>query len=402
MKKIDVLIIGAGIVGLATALRLLEAKPHIKLAIVDKEAQIAAHQSGHNSGVIHQGIYYKPGSLKARNCRKGVEALLKYCDKKEIPYELCGKLIVATSIDEIPRLNNLLERAKANKTPDLKVVDEDGIREIEPYAAGVKGLYSPNTGIIHYPTVAKAYLEDIQEYGGELYLEHKVESILEKNGELIIRTGPREFQARHILNCGGVYCDRIARLSGEKFNPYRIVPFRGEYYDLHPDKRFLLKGLIYPVPDPKFPFLGVHLTRTIHGNVEAGPNAVLALDREGYGKFDISFKDTWETLAYPGFWRLGAKHWVRGCYEVYRSLSKKAFLRALQKLLPSLEENDLIPGGSGIRAQLLSREGHLKDDFEIIQDGSCIHVLNAPSPGATSSLAIGQYISKLASTHWKL
>jgi L-2-hydroxyglutarate oxidase LhgO len=394
MKQWDVVIIGAGILGLSTALQLLNEHPHLQIAILEKEAAVARHQTGHNSGVIHSGIYYKPGSLKAQNCISGIKQLLEFCDKHEIRYDLCGKVIVATSPEELPRLEELERRGKANGVEGLEMIGPERLKEIEPAAAGIKALYSPKTGIIDYVKVAQTYASEFQRLGGVLLTSQCVKSIGKtKEGLHVIQTDHQAFVARMLINCAGFYADRIAHLTEKEVTPKQIIPFRGEYYELVPEKRSLIKGLIYPVPDPKFPFLGVHLSRTIEGFVEAGPNAVLALSREGYTKNAISLKDSWDILTYKGFWRMAARYWRVGLYELYRSYSKKAFLRSLQKLVPELQGQDLVPTQSGVRSQVITKEGKMVDDFLLVEKPGIIHVLNAPSPAATASLAIGSYIA---------
>ncbi len=390
MPSYDVLILGAGILGLSTALKLLEQKPSLKIAILEKEATVAAHQTGHNSGVIHSGIYYKPGSLKAQNCREGVKQLYNYLNEKKIPYERTGKLIIAVNDAELPALHELYLRGSANGVQGLKLLSSEELKEIEPFARGISALYSPETSIVDFVQVAKAYMEDLLSKGVSLHLQCKVLSA--KEGQRV-ETSQGEFHAKVVINCTGFHADRIAHLSDPTISPKQIIPFRGEYYELIPEKRGLVKGLIYPVPDPRFPFLGVHLSKTMDGKVEAGPNAVLALAREGYRKSDISLKDCMAYLSYKGFWKMASKYYKIGFYELYRSFSKKAFLRSLQRLLPDLHEKDLIPCEAGVRSQVVLPDGKLQDDFLILERPGWIHVLNAPSPAATASLAIGQTIA---------
>lgn len=398
MKQWDVIIIGAGILGLSTALQLLNEHSHLQIAVLEKEHVIAKHQTGHNSGVIHSGIYYKPGSLKANNCMIGVKKLLDFCDKYSIRYEICGKVIVATDKSELPRLEELQRRGTANGVKGLEMIGPERLKEIEPAVAGIQALYSPHTGIIDYIKVAEAYAEEFKRLGGVLLTGQRVENIRsEGNGTHVVITQHQEFTTNMLINCAGFYADRIANMSEPTVSPKQIIPFRGEYYELIPDKRPLIKGLIYPVPDPKFPFLGVHLSRTIDGLVEAGPNAVLALSREGYTKTAINLKDCWDIFTYKGFWKMAARYWDVGLYEMYRSYSKKAFLRSLQRLVPSLQSNDLIPTTAGVRSQVITGEGKMVDDFLLIEKPGVIHVLNAPSPAATASLAIGTYIA----SHYK-
>jgi L-2-hydroxyglutarate oxidase LhgO len=393
--QFDLTIIGGGIVGLATALAVVQRHPGLKLAVLEKEERLASHQTGHNSGVIHSGIYYKPGSLKAQTCVAGAKALIAFCEEHDIPYERCGKVVVATTVDELPRLEELHRRGTANGVERLAMIGPERLRELEPHATGIKALYVPATGIIDFPRVAHTYARLVQEHGGVLRTRHQVQKILHREGGLVLETSQGAVQSKFLINCGGLFCDRIARMAGARID-VQIVPFRGEYYTIAPHRRGLVKNLIYPVPDPALPFLGVHFTRTIDGMVEAGPNAVLAFAREGYRKTDFIPQDLKETLTFPGFWRMTRKYWKTGVGEMYRSYSKNAFLKALQRLLPDLREQDLQPGGSGVRAQAIASSGALVDDFVIFHSGNALHILNAPSPGATSSLAIGQYITEKA------
>ncbi len=387
----DLIIIGGGIVGLATALTVTQRLPKLKLAVLEKEERLAAHQTGHNSGVIHSGIYYKPGSLKAQTCVAGARALLSFCEEHDIPYERCGKVVVATSPNELPRLEELFRRGVANGVKGLEMIGPERLRELEPHATGIKALHAPSTGIIDFPRVALTYARLVQEHGGEIKTRHQVQSIRHVDDGIVLTTMQGDIHSKFLLNCGGLHCDRVARLAGAQID-LQIVPFRGEYYTIAPQRRSLVKNLIYPVPDPALPFLGVHFTRTIDGVTEAGPNAVLAFSREGYRKIDFLASDLQETLTFPGFWRMARKYWKTGVGEMYRSYSKSAFLKALQRLLPDLRESDLQPGGSGVRAQAIASNGALVDDFVITAAGKTLHVLNAPSPGATASLAIGQVI----------
>lgn len=388
---VDLTIIGSGIIGLATGLTVTTRLPQVKLLIVEKETQLAVHQTGHNSGVIHSGLYYKPGSLKAQTCVRGSAMLTALCEEHNIPYERCGKVVVATSEAELPRLEELHRRGAANGVIGIEMIGPERLRELEPHASGIKALHVPSTGIIDFPRVAQTYAQLIQHHGGEIRTNHQVQSIQHADGKLVLETNYNPIQTRFLINCGGLFCDRLARMAGVQPD-LRIVPFRGEYYTIAPHRRELVKNLIYPVPDPALPFLGVHFTRTIDGMVEAGPNAVLALAREGYKKSDFNWADTQETLTFPGFWTMASKYWQTGLGEMYRSFSRHAFLKALQRLLPDLTESDLQPGGSGVRAQAIASNGALVDDFKISVTGNALHVLNAPSPGATASLAIGQMI----------
>ena len=400
MHPFDLTIIGGGIVGLATAMEIAEKYPRMKLLVLEKEKEIALHQTGHNSGVIHSGIYYRPGSIKAQTCVAGRKALLEFCDRNGIPYDLCGKVVVATGEGELPRLEELLRRGTANGVEGLEMIGPERLKEIEPHATAIKALYAPTTGIIDFTKVAQAYARRIRSQGGEILTSHEVKKIVPREGGLIIETPRGEFHSGHLINCAGLYSDHVAGMMGR--SDLRIIPFRGEYYKIAPERQFLVKGLIYPVPDPRFPFLGVHFTRTIHGDVEAGPNAVLAFAREGYRKKDINLRDLWSTFSYKGFWSLAGNHWRMGLEEMYRSISKRAFVKALQRLMPDIREDDLIAGGAGVRAQAVAPTGALLDDFEITQAGNAIHVLNAPSPGATSSLAIGKKIVEIAARAFSL
>lgn len=397
----DVAIIGGGIIGLATALALAERSPRQSLVVIEKEPELATHQTGHNSGVIHAGIYYSPGSQKASWCWRGAQLLRRFCDEHGIRYELCGKLILATTEEELPRLEELMRRGQANGVEGLEMVGPERIREIEPHATGVRALWSPYTGIVDYRQVARAYATEFQEGGGDLLTGAQVHAIHRRDGRLYLETGRGDIAVRYLINCAGLHADRVARMMGVDVG-VRIIPFRGEYYTLRPEKAHLVRGLIYPVPDPRFPFLGVHFTKRISGSVEAGPNAVLALAREGYGKFTLDLRDLMETVTYPGFWRMSLTYWRTGLEEQYRSLVKAAFVRSLQKLVPEVRGEDLYAPGAGVRAQAVDRKGRLLQDFSIAETGDAVHVLNAPSPGATSSLAIGDYIVDLARRSFQL
>lgn len=393
--QFDLIIIGGGILGLATALTVTRQYPRLKLGVLEKEPRLAVHQTGHNSGVIHSGIYYKPGSLKARTCVSGGTLLTEFCDRHDIPYERCGKVVVATSADELPRLEELHRRGTANGVAGLEMIGPERLRELEPHAAGIRALYAPPTGIIDYVRVAEQYAALVQEAGGDIRCAQQVQKIVSTDGQLVVETASGAIRTRAVINCGGLQSDRIARLAGAE-PALQIVPFRGEYYTLAPHKHDLVNNLIYPVPDPAFPFLGVHFTRTLSGEREAGPNAVLAFAREGYQWADLVPQELWETLCFSGFRTIARKYWQTGLGEIYRSLNKAAFLRALRRLLPELQAEDLLPGGSGVRAQAISADGALVDDFVITNSPHAIHVLNAPSPGATASLAIGQQVVRQA------
>lgn len=391
----DITIIGGGIVGLATALHLKQKQPQLKVAVIEKEGGVARHQTGNNSGVIHSGIYYKPGSLKAQNCTAGYQKLIEFSQANDIPYELCGKLIVASSEAEIPALNQIYERGQANGLEGLKILWGDEMKAYEPHVAGVKAIYVPQTGIIDYGLVARRYAELFQDLGGEIFLGEAVLDIRPKSYQAEIFTTRRLYESKLVVNCAGLYSDKIAALTEPNLQ-VRIIPFRGEYYRLKPSRTHLVRGLIYPVPNPNFPFLGVHFTRMIKGGVECGPNAVFAFKREGYRKQDFQLQETLASLAWPGFRKVAAKYWEIGLGEFYRSFSKAAFTTALQKLIPEVQMSDLEPEGAGVRAQACDREGGLLDDFAILERKQFIHVLNAPSPAATSSLSIGETVANLA------
>ena len=390
--KYDFIIVGAGIVGLATALKLIEKDPKQKILILEKENRISAHQTGNNSGVIHSGIYYKPGSLKAKNCVKGYKQLINFCDKHNVKYDLCGKVIVAVEQSELNYLDILLERGKANGLSDLRKISKEELNEIEPYVNGIAGLFVPQTGIIDYKDVSEKYVEIFLSKGGVLHLNDKVIDFHESSSEIEVITSKGNYSANAVITCGGLQSDILARKTNHDLD-LKIIPFRGEYYKIKEDRKHLVKNLIYPVPDPAFPFLGVHFTRMINGEVEAGPNAVLALKREGYKKTDINIKELYETLTWPGFQIVAKKYWRTGFGEFYRSFSKSAFVKALQRIIPEITEDDLIKGGAGVRAQACDRTGGLLDDFSIIKNNRIVHVCNAPSPAATSSLAIGEHIT---------
>jgi L-2-hydroxyglutarate oxidase len=390
----DVLIIGGGIVGLATALRIKQQRPTLKVLLIDKEPAVARHQTGHNSGVIHSGLYYKPGSLKATNCIRGYRMLIDFCDAEGIPYDLCGKIVVATKQEELPQLDVLHQRGQQNGLTGLKKLSVGEMREIEPHVTGVAGMFVPQTGIIDYKQVSERYADKFRELGGDIRLAERVEQVTPGNTLTVVVTNKNRYEARLVVNCAGLYSDKIAQLTQRDPVDVRIVPFRGEYFKLKSEKEYLVKNLIYPVPDPNFPFLGVHFTRMVHGGVEAGPNAVLAFQREGYTKSDVNLKEFFETLAWPGFQKVAAKYWQTGLGEMYRSFSKSAFTKALQGLIPAIQESDLEDGGAGVRAQACDRTGGLLDDFAILENDKAINVINAPSPAATSSLSIGQTVSE--------
>ena len=389
--KTDILITGGGIVGLATAWRLLQRFPDRKVIVLEKEGGVARHQTGHNSGVIHSGIYYKPDSYKAKLCRRGYTELVAFCRDNDLPFELCGKLVVATSKAELPALEALRRKAEANGLIGIIEIPGEVITDFEPHVTGLRALRVPETGIVDYIKVSEKLADKIRAMGGEILLEARVESLRSFPGSKVVRAGENEFETAYFINCGGLMSDRVAHLDGLEPGVH-IVPFRGEYYELAPAAQSLVRNLIYPVPDPTFPFLGVHFTRMIGGGVECGPNAVLAFKREGYRKSDISFKDLFEVIMNPGFRSLAAKHWRMGLGEFHRSFSKAAFVKALQRLVPEITAEGLIAAGSGVRAQALRPDGSLVDDFFFAEGERSLHVLNAPSPAATASLAIGEEI----------
>lgn len=394
----DIILIGGGIVGLSSAWSILKQNPSLRVLILEKEAQVAAHQTGHNSGVIHSGIYYKPGSLKAQNCLRGYRMLVDFCNEQGISYDLCGKLIVATRNEEIPELEKLYQRGIENGLTGIRRIERKHFAEFEPHVAGVQALHVPQTGIIDYTEVCLRLADLIREKGGEIITGSAVTDINIKDGGVEVITSSATYQARLLVNCAGLFCDKVAEMAGEEAQT-RIIPFRGEYYMIRPEKRSLVKNLIYPVPDPNFPFLGVHFTRMIDGGVEAGPNAVFAFKREGYHRTDVNLTELFESLRWPGFQKVMKKYWKTGLGEFYRSFSKSAFTKALQRLVPEIQEDDLIEGESGVRAQACDRTGGLLDDFKIIERPNAIHILNAPSPAATSSLSIGESIAQLTLKH---
>ncbi len=397
----DLVIVGGGIVGLATALAATERFPALRLAVLEKEPRVAAHQTGHNSGVIHSGIYYKPGSAKARTCVEGAAAMVAFCREHAIPHDICGKVVVATSDAELPRLEELRRRGEANGVPGLAMVGPERLRELEPHAAGIRALVVPGTGITDYERVAGKYLEIVAGRGGEIRTSTKVVGVASRPDEIVVETTSGELHARFLVNCSGLHSDRVSRMAGA-VTDVCIVPFRGEYYTLATEREDLVRGLIYPVPDPALPFLGVHFTRRVRDGVEAGPNAVLALKREGYTQTSFSLRDTLGTVVFPGFWRMAATYWRSGFGEFYRSFSKPAFVRALRKLVPEIREQDLRPGGAGVRAQALDRQGRLVDDFRFVPGARMVHVVNVPSPAATASIPIGRAIVEMAAATFDL
>ncbi|MEB3179433.1 MAG: L-2-hydroxyglutarate oxidase [Nostocaceae cyanobacterium] len=386
----DFAIVGGGIVGLSTGMALGVRYPQARILVLEKESDWAFHQTGNNSGVIHSGIYYKPGSFKAKFCRNGATSMVQFCQEHGIDHEVCGKVIIATDAEELPRLENLYQRGLQNGIPVKKITAEE-VKEYEPHVNCVAGIWVSSTGIVNYKQVSRKYAELIQNQGGDLRVNTKVEKIVTKGQSTILETNNGSFETRFVINCAGLHSDRIAKL-GQVDPQAKIVPFRGEYYELTPEKRYLVKGLIYPVPNPDFPFLGVHFTRMIDGSVHAGPNAVLSLKREGYKKTDFDLGDFTEVMTYPAFWKLAAKHADEGIKEIIRSFSKAAFVHSLQKLIPEVQAEDVVPTHAGVRAQALMNDGKLVDDFLIVQGENSVHVCNAPSPAATSSLEIGKAI----------
>lgn len=390
MPTSDLIVIGGGIVGLATAYKYQQQFPGRSVLLLEKESELAAHQTGRNSGVLHSGIYYKPGSLKAKNCREGKLAMEAFCQAEGVPYDICGKVIVALSDEELPRLDSIYERGQANGVK-CEIISRERLLELEPHVAGIRAIHVPETGIVDYPMVCQKLAERIVAAGGEIKLGTAALGFKSDGANTIVETIAGGFAARQVVNCAGLYSDRVAALTGEE-PPAKIIPFRGEYFELEPEAEHLVKNLIYPVPDPAFPFLGVHFTRMINGGVECGPNAVLAFAREGYFKSTINIPELAESLTYPGFLRLAAKYWKMGAGEMWRSVSKRAFVRALARLVPEIKAEHLVAAPAGVRAQALMRDGSLVDDFLIESHGNVVNVLNAPSPAATSALTIGDSI----------
>ncbi|MSP14549.1 MAG: L-2-hydroxyglutarate oxidase [Chloroflexi bacterium] len=390
MISTQVIIVGGGIVGLATAYNLLQRYPGTALVLLEKETDLAVHQTGHNSGVLHSGIYYKPGSLKAIACRAGKQAMEGFCQQEGIPYEHCGKVIVALDADDNTRLNALHERGLANGI-QCELIDRGRLQEIEPHAAGIRAIHIPETGIVDYRMVCSHLAARIMEWGAKIYTGAKVTGWREGTDEVIVNSSAGDFVGRYVVNCAGLYSDKVAAM-GAGAAPAKIIPFRGEYFELKPETQYLCKGLIYPVPDPKFPFLGVHFTRLISGGVECGPNAVLAFAREGYRKRDINLPELAESLTYPGFLKLASTYWRTGAGEMWRSISKAAFVKALQRLMPEIRSEDLESVPAGVRAQAVTPDGKMLDDFAFKETPRMVHVINAPSPAATASLSIGKSI----------
>ena len=400
-KARDIAIIGGGIVGLATAYQLLRRRPGLRLTLLEKEADLATHQSGHNTGVIHAGIYYKPGSLKARLCREGKAELERFADEHAVPWRRCGKVIVALDESELPRLAALLERGRANGVEGLVEIGPERLKEIEPHMSGLRALYSPGTGSIDFRRVALAYADEVRRRGGEILMGHRVVGVAARDGHRVLETTGGEVAARDLISCAGLHSDRIAAMTGDA-GRLRIVPFRGDYYTFKPEAAHLVKAHVNPVPDPAFPFLGVHFSRHIDDTVVAGPNAVLAFAREGYKASNISLRDLAETLTFPGFRRLIGRYGRTGAREMWRDLVKPAYVRALQRYLPELRGDQLVFGPSGVRAQNLDVDGNLLDDFSFGESEHVLHVRNAPSPAATASLAIGSYLAEKAQDRFGL
>ena len=390
----DIVIVGGGIVGLATAYHLTEKYPNKKILVLEKEDEVAHHQTGNNSGVIHSGLYYKPGSLKAKNCIDGYHMMIQFCDEHQIPYDLCGKVVVATDKSELGRLRDLFDRGRENGLEGLEMLDQARLKEIEPHLAGIQGIRVPQTGIVNYKQVCQKLAEIITQRGGEIHLNTLVQAMKETADNVQITTSTISVECQLIINCAGLYSDEVAKMHLGKLDT-RIIPFRGEYFELTAEAEHLVKHLIYPVPDPNFPFLGVHFTRMIGGGIEAGPNAVFAFKKEGYLRTDFNFKEFFGSLLWPGFQKVMFKYWKTGLGEMYRSFSKKAFTKALKRLIPEVQEEHLVPAPAGVRAQACDRTGGLLDDFKIVHEKRAIHVINAPSPAATSSLSIGKTISDM-------
>jgi L-2-hydroxyglutarate oxidase len=385
-------VIGGGIVGLATAYRLLERLPGARVVVLEKEAAVAQHQSSHNSGVLHCGLYYRPGSRRARLAVRGIQQMVEFCQRHSVPHEVCGKVVVATSADEVPRLNGLFERGRQNGLSGLRLLNSQELQEIEPHAAGVAAIRVPQEGIADYPRVCGALVGEIQSRGGEVRTNANVRAIRREKAGWRIEHSSGDCATDWIIGCAGLHSDRVAALTG-RADSVRIVPFRGEYYLIRPERQFLVRNLIYPVPDPRFPFLGVHFTRMIRGGVECGPNAVLAFAREGYTKTDVNLRDIADALSFSGLWQFLRKYPDASWTELRRSFSKELFCRSLQRLVPEIRMDDLLQGGAGVRAQAMSADGAILDDFHFVEGEREIHVVNAPSPGATASLAIGEEIA---------
>jgi L-2-hydroxyglutarate oxidase len=398
MNTTDVLIVGGGIVGLATAYDLTRRFPGRRVVLVEKEPALAFHQTGRNSGVLHSGIYYKPGSLRAQNCRTGKLAMEQFCAVEGVDFDICGKVIVAVSEEEVPALHRILERGQANGVK-CELIDRARLNELEPHTAGIAAIHVPEAGIVDFPGVCQKLAQRFEEAGGQIVFKARVTAMNQQNGSVVVSTTAGEFQAQYVITCAGLHSDRVARMSGQQVDA-KIVPFRGEYFELKPEAQHLCRNLIYPVPDPNFPFLGVHFTRLIHGGVECGPNAVLAFAREGYFKRNISLRDLADTLTYSGFLRLAAKYWRTGAGEMWRSFSKRAFTKALQRLIPEIREEHLVTAPSGVRAQAIAPDGSIIDDFWILETERVVNVCNAPSPAATAALNVGRIVVDKLATRW--
>ena len=393
--RYDIVIIGGGIVGVSTAMKLMEKNPSLRVAVLEKENRLAPHQTGNNSGVIHSGIYYKPGSLKAKECQSGYRQMLEFCDRENVPYDLCGKIILATHENQLTRLENLYSRGLENGLSKIRKLGKDEIKEFEPHAHGLQAIWVPYTGIVNYAKVTEKYGEIFTRLGGSIFMENKVENIIKYSGYSEVITQKTTYEAKLVINTSGLYADKIAALNWKNLK-VKILPFRGEYYILKPERQYLVRGLIYPVPDPAFPVLGVHFTKKLDGTVEAGPNAVLAFKREGYKKSDFSWKEFSDFVFWKGFIHVARKHWKMGLGEYYRSFNKIAFTHALQKMVPELQMEDLITGGAGVRALAADADGGILDDFMFVEDQHILNILNAPSPAATASLSIGNTIADMA------
>ena len=391
----DLTIVGGGIVGLSTAMWASSLLPELRIVVLEKEPQIASHQTGRNSGVIHSGVYYRPGTEKASLCVAGAAALVEFCRHHDIPYETCGKVVIASSEQQIPRLRELYDRGVANGVPEISLVGPERLREIEPYVVGVAGLHVPGAGITDYSLVARKYAEIAISKGVVVRTHAELLAVRASSNTFHLQTTTGDFDSKFLINCAGLQSDRVAAMTGARLD-LKIVPFRGEYYEMLASRRNLVKNLVYPVPDPRFPFLGVHFTRHINGSVEAGPNAVLALAREGYSWGHFKARDVLDVALFPGFWRMAARYWKSGLEETHRSLSKSAFVRSLQRLIPEVREQDFCDGGSGVRAQAVNSKGGLVDDFCFVQRERMLHVCNVPSPAATASLMIGKRIVQMA------
>lgn len=399
--KYDFIIIGAGIVGLSTAYKLSLEYSDLKILVLEKEDRVATHQTGNNSGVIHSGIYYKPKSYRAKNCVDGRHQLIDFCKEYDVAYDICGKVIVATEEEELPRLADIFETGKINEIEGIKMIGKDELAEIEPYANGIRAIHVPCSGIVDYTAICKKLKELIEADGHTIRFNQPVQAIREQPGTVVAETRGNRFEGKYLINCAGLYSDQVAQSAGLR-SKIQIVPFRGEYFELSPSAQHMVKGLIYPVPDPKFPFLGVHFTRMVLGGVECGPNAVFAFKREGYDKLSFNLQETIETINFPGFWNLARQHWRKGMHEYYRSIFKSVFVKSLQKLVPSVQSKDLEPSPSGVRAMALRPSGEIIDDFQFEVTSNQIHVLNAPSPAATAGLAIGDEIVARASNNFSL